>query len=250
MRKSIVHNHICRTAVLIGSILLSTTFTTPVLADKADDPEFVVTNSEDINSGDLESNGKNVDHKTQDTLAKPKKEKKKKEKAKDKNKDDADDTETEASTVASDPPAMSISALTFNPVSLSTTTNITKRLDYAVDLAKKLSKMGIPYVYGGNSIITGLDCSALTLYLYSHIGIALPRTAADQAGCLTTIPLSQAIPGDLLFWGNPGCEYHVGIYIGNGQFVAAPAPGQTVSVQNISGAFYPTHAGTVRSVKK
>lgn len=247
MRKSIVHKHICRATLMICGIL-SSIATTPVMAKSSDDdPEFTVTNSEDIASDNLSNNGDNVDHKTQDALTKPKKKKKKAEINKDKN--DDNDTQDEASESEYNPP-ISVSALNFNPVSLNTTASVTEKLDYAVTLAKKLSKMGIPYVWGGNSIVSGLDCSGLTLYLYQHIGIGLPRTAAEQAGALTTIPLSQAIPGDLLFWGMPGTEHHVGIYIGNNQFVAAPAPGQTVSVQNISGAFYPTHAGTIRDIKK
>lgn len=247
MRKSIVHKHICRTALLISSLLGASLLTTPVMADTSDDePEFTVTNSEDITNDKLNNNGRDIDHKTQDTLVKPKKKKQaKKKKAKTK-------VETEAEEVsdADYNPPISMQALYFDPVSLNTTASVTKRLNYAVTLAEKLSKMGIPYVWGGNSIVSGVDCSGLTVYLYSHIGIGLPRTAAEQAGALNTIPLEQAIPGDLLFWGMPGNEYHVGIYIGNNQFIAAPAPGQTVSVQNISGAFYPSHAGTIREIKK
>lgn len=247
MKKSIKYKRICQAMLAISSIMINMGTISPVFA--ADDPEVTVTNSQDITIDSLTKNKSNIDQKTQDLLTKHKPAKKKARKADDKDKNDDDQTETEAS-MASTGSNFSLEAFEFNPVSLTDDASITKRLDYAVSLAKKLSKMGIPYVYGGNSIVTGLDCSALTLYLYNHIGIGLPRTAAQQAGSLTSIPLEQAIPGDLLFWGMSGSEYHVGIYIGNNQFVAAPAPGQTVSVQNISGAFYPSHAGTIRQIKK
>lgn len=247
MKKSIIHKKVCQTVLLVSSIVLNTSLATPVIAD--DDPEVTVTNSQDITIDSLAKNKSNIDQKTQDLLTKHKPAKKNKHRKSKNDKKDDDQTEDEVDTTST-VRNFSLEAFEFNPVSLTDDTSVTKRLDYAVSLAKKLSKMGIPYVYGGNSIVTGLDCSALTLYLYNHIDIDLPRTAAQQAGSLTTIPLEQAIPGDLLFWGMSGSEYHVGIYIGNDQFVAAPAPGQTVSVQNISGAFYPSHAGTIRQVKK
>ena len=91
------------------------------------------------------------------------------------------------------------------------------------------SLIGVPYVYGGTTP-SGFDCSGFVQYVYSHFGINLPRTTTQQENCGTQIPVSQAQPGDLYFWGNKGSAYHVAICIGNGQYIAAPEPGQSVSI--------------------
>ena len=82
---------------------------------------------------------------------------------------------------------------------------------------------GVPYVWGGQTP-SGFDCSGFTKYVFAHFGVALPRTADDQAGFGT--PVSTPAPGDLMV--APG---HVAIYVGNGYMIHAPAPGQTVKVQ-------------------
>ena len=91
------------------------------------------------------------------------------------------------------------------------------------------SLIGVPYVYGGTTP-SGFDCSGFVQYVYSHFGVNLPRTTTQQENCGTQIPVSQAQPGDLYFWGNKGSAYHVAICIGNGQYIAAPEPGQSVSI--------------------
>ena len=105
-----------------------------------------------------------------------------------------------------------------------TSTTTAAKLTQVVSIAKQY--LGVPYVYGG-STPAGFDCSGLTQYAYSHAGLTLPRTAAAQQSYMrsTTAPL----PGDLVFFGTPA--YHVGIYIGNGQMIAAPYPGAVVRIQ-------------------
>lgn len=112
-----------------------------------------------------------------------------------------------------------------------------------VQLATQLAHAGIPYVWGGTTT-AGFDCSGLTQYVYQQVGINLPRTAGPQSATGTAKPVSAAQPGDILYWGGQGSAYHVGIYIGNNQFVAAPAPGQNVSVFTISPYFMPSGAVT------
>ena len=91
------------------------------------------------------------------------------------------------------------------------------------------SFIGVPYVYGGTTP-SGFDCSGFVQYVYNHFGVSLPRTTTQQENYGTQIPVSQAQPGDLYFWGNKGSAYHVAICIGNGKYIAAPEPGQSVSI--------------------
>ncbi len=91
------------------------------------------------------------------------------------------------------------------------------------------SFIGVPYVYGGTTP-SGFDCSGFVQYVYNHFGKSLPRTTTQQENCGTQIPVSQAQPGDLYFWGNKGSAYHVAICVGNGEYIAAPEPGQSVSI--------------------
>ncbi|MCT7696897.1 C40 family peptidase [Lactobacillus crispatus] len=114
----------------------------------------------------------------------------------------------------------------------------------AVNLALQLTQQNIPYVWGGNST-GGMDCSGMVQYVYAQLGISLPHNTVQQEAYVNEKPVSQAQPGDLLFWGQPGASYHVAIYIGGDKFVAAPAPGQNVSVGSIS-AFPPSFSGSLK----
>jgi cell wall-associated NlpC family hydrolase len=91
--------------------------------------------------------------------------------------------------------------------------------------------LGVPYVWGGTDPATGLDCSGLVQHVYKDLGIDLPRVAIDQGNAGATVPnLAAAQPGDLLVM-NGG--QHIGIYMGNNQYIHAPAPGQAVQIQSI-----------------
>jgi cell wall-associated NlpC family hydrolase len=92
--------------------------------------------------------------------------------------------------------------------------------------------IGIPYVWGGEDT-TGMDCSGLVQRTFKDLGIDVPRTAAEQQQVGTAVPsLSQAQPGDLVFFGNPA--YHVAIYLGNDQILQAPQSGETVSISHLN----------------
>lgn len=131
-------------------------------------------------------------------------------------------------------PSLQSAALTANPTAPAVLAG-----ESIVTTAER--EMGVPYVWGGMSP-NGFDCSGLTSYVFAQHGKLLPRTADAQQAVATPVALDQLQPGDLVFWGQPA--YHVGIYIGNGQYIHAPQPGQNVSIGNAS--WYPfTGAGRI-----
>ncbi len=88
-----------------------------------------------------------------------------------------------------------------------------------IEYAKQF--VGYPYVYGGNSLTNGTDCSGFTKLIYSQYGIDLPRVAYDQSFVGYEVPLSNIQIGDLVLSGYNGTTHHVAIYIGNNQIVHA-----------------------------
>lgn len=110
-----------------------------------------------------------------------------------------------------------------------------------VELA--LSFVGSPYVYGGSSP-KGFDCSGLTSYVYKQFGITLNRTCSGQLDNGTPVAMSELLPGDLVIFKKYASSAkrasHVGIYIGDGQFVHASTYGVGVIVSHLSDAYYTT----------
>lgn len=93
--------------------------------------------------------------------------------------------------------------------------------------------IGVPYVWGGTTP-AGFDCSGFVSYVEGMSGVSLPRTSQAQSTVGTYVPVSQLQAGDLVFWGGVGSAYHVGIYVGNGTYIHAPTPGQSVTYQTMS----------------
>ncbi|MEQ4550608.1 NlpC/P60 family protein [Weissella sp. GP1] len=119
-----------------------------------------------------------------------------------------------------------------------------------VNAALKYAGQDIPYVWGGKTP-AGFDCSGLAAWVFNDAGLSLPSyTVSEEAYVSTTdvkTPadvMATAQPGDLLFWGDHGSSWHVAIYIGNGQYVAAPAPGYNVRVENVTTGFMPDFVGS------
>jgi cell wall-associated NlpC family hydrolase len=126
-----------------------------------------------------------------------------------------------------------------------TTTTTVEDSTYASKAAKALTfaraQIGKPYVWGATGP-GSYDCSGLTQAAWKAAGVDLPRTTYDQVTAGTTIPLTSARPGDLIFfYDNIG---HVGLYIGNGMMIHAPKPGAYVREESI---FYDGE-GSIHSV--
>ncbi|MGI5393209.1 NlpC/P60 family protein [Streptomyces sp. CA-251251] len=97
-------------------------------------------------------------------------------------------------------------------------------------LAFARAQIGKPYVWGATGP-GSYDCSGLTQAAWKAAGVTLPRTTYDQVNAGTTVPVSQAQPGDLVFFYDD--LGHVGLYIGNGMMIHAPKPGAYVREESI-----------------
>lgn len=110
--------------------------------------------------------------------------------------------------------------------------------------------LGCAYVYGGSSP-RGFDCSGFTSYVYAQCGVKINRTASAQLNNGYAVSRSELQPGDLVMFKSGGSKpaSHVGIYIGNGQFVHSSAPGVGVVVDSLNSNFYSrTYVGARRVV--
>lgn len=97
-----------------------------------------------------------------------------------------------------------------------------------VDFALKY--IGTPYVSGGNSLKSGVDCSGFVQQVYKEFDVNLERSSRSQyTSNGTSVKKADLKPGDLVFYGYSSVN-HVGIYIGDGKIVHAPVPGKTVCV--------------------
>ena len=101
------------------------------------------------------------------------------------------------------------------------------------DYAKKW--IGTKYVWAGNSLTKGVDCSGFVQQVYQYFGYSLPRVSRDQAKKYTKISVSELKPGDLVFYGRIKDNYinHVGIYIGNGQVIHASQNNKRVMISDM-----------------
>jgi peptidoglycan DL-endopeptidase CwlO len=100
----------------------------------------------------------------------------------------------------------------------------------AIDYAQ--AQLGKPYQWGGAGP-NSFDCSGLVMMAWEQAGVYFPHLAQDQYDLTMRIPLSDLLPGDLVFYGTPDDVYHVGLYIGGGEMIDAPETGQNVQIQSI-----------------
>lgn len=109
--------------------------------------------------------------------------------------------------------------------------------------------LGKPYVYGADGP-RAFDCSGFSSYVYNAFGVDLPRTAASQSRVGAAVSKSNLKTGDLLFFNTAGYVSHVGIYIGDGQFVHASSGSRCVTVSELGSSYYTrTYVGARRILK-
>lgn len=107
-------------------------------------------------------------------------------------------------------------------------------------LLQSLSLIGTPYRYGGSSRDNGFDCSGMVQYVYKQaLQVNLPRTARDIAAVSTPIRKRDLQIGDLVFFNTNGQNYsHIGLYIGDGQFIHAPSSNGNIRTARLDQPYF------------
>lgn len=106
-------------------------------------------------------------------------------------------------------------------------------------LQRALALLGTPYRWGGSST-NGFDCSGLVGYVFrTALGIELPRVSQEMAHTGQSVDRSALNAGDLVFFSRTGRRVdHVGIYMGDGQFLHAPRTGKDVTVSRLDTGYW------------
>jgi cell wall-associated NlpC family hydrolase len=114
-----------------------------------------------------------------------------------------------------------------------------------------LSLQGIPYKYGGTSPDSGFDCSGFVGHVYKHtLGKTLPRSSEDISRTDGAQKVDVLRPGDLVFYNTLHKSYsHVGIYLGDGQFIHSPSSGKTVSIVNMDEEYWSKRYNGARRIR-
>jgi cell wall-associated NlpC family hydrolase len=124
--------------------------------------------------------------------------------------------------------------------------------DRAAELIMRaMSVLGAPYRFGGTSTTTGVDCSGFVQTMYQQtVGKLLPRSAAEQAAATQAISKDDLQPGDLVFFDTVRrrAYSHVGIYVGDGQFIHAPSRHEQVRLDYLSASYWRNHFEGARRV--
>jgi len=119
----------------------------------------------------------------------------------------------------------------------------------AQDVAQfALGLIGVEYRWGGDSPERGLDCSGLIRYVFQEVtGVTLPRTARELSQIGTKVDLRDLRVGDLVFFNTRHLAFsHVGLYLGDNQFIHAPARGREVEITTISSNYWQKHFNGAR----
>ena len=118
-------------------------------------------------------------------------------------------------------------------------------------LLQALLALGLDYRYGGNSSVTGFDCSGLVAHVFREAwGIRLPRNTLAQSESGVPVSLSELQAGDLVFYDTLKRPYsHVGIYLGDGRFVHAPKTGARVRIEHVKSAYWAQRFNGARRIE-
>jgi len=99
--------------------------------------------------------------------------------------------------------------------------------------------VGIPYRWGGNNVVDGMDCSGFVRAVYNLCGVSIPRTSREQFTAGDPVIKDNLRDGDLVFFGSSETMInHVGIYVGSGKFVHAPRRGEEIRVTAIDDNYF------------
>jgi cell wall-associated NlpC family hydrolase len=125
------------------------------------------------------------------------------------------------------------------------------RAERSEALLQALLALGLDYRYGGNSPVTGFDCSGLVAHVYLEAwGIRLPHNTLAQSKKGAPVSLAELQAGDLVFYDTLKRPYsHVGIYLGDGRFVHAPKSGARVRVESIRSSYWAQHFNGARRIE-
>ena len=111
-----------------------------------------------------------------------------------------------------------------------------------------MALVGVPYRWGGNTPTSGFDCSGLVKYVFARAAsVDLPRTTAQMSVFGQSVVPGEIAAGDLVFFDTDGRPHsHVGIYVGNLQFVNAPSTGGTVRLDSLMNPYWARHFDGIR----
>ena len=117
-------------------------------------------------------------------------------------------------------------------------------------LDNALGLVGIRYRRGGSDAESGFDCSGFVGHVFlEQLGLKLPRTSGEMSKTGEQVTRADLQPGDLVFFNTMRRAFsHVGIYLGNGQFVHAPRPGKSVRVEDIDTSYWARRYNGARRV--
>ena len=99
--------------------------------------------------------------------------------------------------------------------------------------------VGIPYRWGGDTVVDGMDCSGFVRAVYNLCGVSIPRNSQEQFKAGESVTKEALQDGDLVFFGASQDKInHVGIYVGNGKFVHAPRRGEDIRITSIDESYF------------
>jgi gamma-D-glutamyl-L-lysine dipeptidyl-peptidase len=98
--------------------------------------------------------------------------------------------------------------------------------------------VGIPYQWGGNNVVDGMDCSGFVRAVYNLCGVNIPRTSGEQFRVGKNVSRGDLVDGDLVFFGySESSISHVGIFVGNNRFVHAPKRGEDIKISSLDSGY-------------